>query len=89
MVLAPDSGTATESAADVTAEPAGADAPDATPPAEGGEVNGVRQIDSTPAEPVDLFDVAGSSVARRLLRPAFVVGALVLVATRVRRHRRR
>jgi hypothetical protein len=49
----------------------------------------IRRIDSDPVEPVDLLDVAGASLARRLLKPVAVAGTLVFVALRfTRRHRR-
>jgi carbon monoxide dehydrogenase subunit G len=57
--------------------PEGADAPD-----------GVRRITSSPAEPVDLAAVAGSSVVRRVMRPLAVVGVLSVLALRARRRRR-
>jgi carbon monoxide dehydrogenase subunit G len=48
----------------------------------------VRQIDSEPAEPVDLIEVAGGSVARRIVRPLVVAGVvLAMVVHRVRRRR--
>jgi carbon monoxide dehydrogenase subunit G len=49
----------------------------------------IRRIESDPVEPVDLLDVAGGSVARRLLKPVAVAGALAFVALGfVRRHRK-
>lgn len=50
--------------------------------------NTVRQIHSAPAEPLDLVDVAGGSVVRRLLKPVVIVAALA-VALRVTRRRRK
>ena len=49
--------------------------------------SGPRQVVSRPAEPVDLLEIAGSSVVKRLL-PA-VIGALVafLIGRRLRRGR--
>jgi hypothetical protein len=48
----------------------------------------VRQINSQPAEAVDLLDLAGGSVARRVVRP-LVFAALALVAVRLARRRKR
>lgn len=53
------------------------------------ESEGVRHVDAAPAAPVDLLDAAGSSVARRVLRPLMIAGAATLVAARVLRRRRR
>ncbi len=39
----------------------------------------IRQIDSVPAEPVELLSVAGSSVAKRMVPFASVAGLLVLI----------
>jgi len=49
----------------------------------------VRQIQSAPAEPVNLVGVAGPSLARRLLPFASVAGALVLLRVIVYALRRR
>jgi len=66
------------------------DAPDGPATNEGGEVSdGVRQITSTPSEPVDLGAMAGSSLARRVVRPLVIAGVLSMVARRALRHRRR
>ena len=65
------------------------DAEPATATSGADEESGVRQIDAPPAQPVDLFDVAGSSMARRMIRPLAVVGALALAATAARRRRRK
>jgi len=85
-VLTPES-AAPAGAVTVVSEPSDVDQHEPVFDAEGA-AEGVRQIDSAAADPIDLLEVSGSSVARRLLRPALVVGALVLVANRVRRHRR-
>jgi carbon monoxide dehydrogenase subunit G len=47
----------------------------------------IRQIHSAPAEPLDLVDVAGGSLARRLLKPVAIVAA-VAILLRVTRSRR-
>ena len=66
---------------------------DATPEVDGSnddvvpshDVTGaVRQINSQPAEPVDLIDLAGGSVARRVVRP-LLFAVLVLVVVRLAR----
>ena len=56
---------------------------------EDGSTGAVRHIDAEPAEPVDLIDIAGGSVARRFLKPVLIaaVGAAVLMRL-VRRRRR-
>ena len=52
--------------------------------------SGPRRIDSPEPEPVDLFDAAGGSVAKRLLPLAGVLAALVVsLVLRLRRQRRR
>jgi carbon monoxide dehydrogenase subunit G len=49
----------------------------------------VRHINSEAAEPVDLIDVAGGSIARRVIRPLVVTGfVLVFLVRRVRRHKK-
>lgn len=48
--------------------------------------SGARHIDSPEARPVDLLDVASGSMSRFLLRPALVMGAVVMM---VLRHRHR
>ena len=59
------------------------------PPHEGSDdANTVRQIHSAPAEPLDLVDVAGGSVVRRLVKPVVIVAALA-VLWRVTRRRRK
>ena len=59
-------------------------------PADGDEPagGGVRHIESAPARPVDLIEVAGGSVARRA-RPGLVALAVVFVALLLARRRRR
>ncbi|MGA7836185.1 MAG: SRPBCC family protein [Acidimicrobiales bacterium] len=59
------------------------------PPNEDGSPGEIRRIDSVPAEPVDLVKFAGSSLARRLMKPAIISVALMAVAIRVARRRRR
>ena len=48
-----------------------------------------RRIDAPEAEPIDLLDAAGSSVAKRALPAAGIVVFLLLVVRRRRRRRRR
>ncbi len=48
----------------------------------------VRHIDSAPSAPLDIVEFAGSSVARRLMKPAIVSVALIALALRVTRRRR-
>jgi carbon monoxide dehydrogenase subunit G len=50
---------------------------------------GVRKIDSAPAEPVNLVDVAGGSVARRLAPYMTVAGVLLIIRIVVYSIRRR
>ena len=50
--------------------------------------NAVRQIHSEPVEPVDLMDVAGGSIARRLLKPVVLVAAAALLLRFTRRRRK-
>ncbi len=90
QVLSPASGEAAAPGDDPETDPGSDDAAGETGDAPGGSDDeaGVRQIESTSAEPVDLLDVAGSSVARRMLKPALVTGALVMVAVRFARRRR-
>ena len=47
----------------------------------------VRQINSAPADPVDLVDIAGGSVARRVLRPFIVTGIALAVVVHFARRR--
>ena len=49
---------------------------------------GVRRIESAPAAPVDLLDVAGSSLAARYARPAAIVLLVVVVVLFLRRRQR-
>jgi uncharacterized protein len=54
-----------------------------------GEAGGVRHVHARPAAPVDLLDAAGTSLARRVMRPAAALAALAaLLAIRRRRRRR-
>jgi hypothetical protein len=48
----------------------------------------VRHIDSAPSAPLDIVEFAGSSVARRLMKPAIVSAALIAIALRATRRRR-
>jgi carbon monoxide dehydrogenase subunit G len=48
----------------------------------------VRHIDSAPAEPLDIVEFAGSSVARRLIEPAVISVALLALVLRAARRRR-
>jgi hypothetical protein len=47
----------------------------------------VRQINSAPAEPVDLVDIAGGSVARRVLKPFIVTGVVLALVVHFARRR--
>jgi hypothetical protein len=49
-------------------------------------IGAVRQINSQPAEPVDIISLAGGSVTRRVVRP-LVFAALALVVVRLARRR--
>ncbi len=49
----------------------------------------VRRIDSVPAEPIDLVDLAGGSVARRVSRPFIVTGIVLAVVVHFARRRRK
>lgn len=53
-----------------------------------GSSSEIRHIDSAPSAPLDLVEFAGSSVARRLMKPAIISVALVTLALRVTRRRR-
>ncbi len=48
----------------------------------------IRHIDSAPAEPLDIVEFAGTSVMRRLAKPALISLAVVAVAVRAARRRR-
>jgi carbon monoxide dehydrogenase subunit G len=48
----------------------------------------VRHIDSAPSEPLDIVEFAGSSVARRLIKPAVISVALLALVLRAARRRR-
>ncbi|MDE3064968.1 MAG: SRPBCC family protein [Acidobacteriota bacterium] len=61
----------------------GAAGPDAEPS------TGVRQIESAPAAPVNLLDVAGRERVRRVTRPLAAAVALAAAAALARRRRRR
>ena len=56
-------------------------------PADG--ATNVRHINSAEAEPVDLVDLAGGSVARRILKPVLIVAALAVLARAKRRRRKK
>jgi len=47
----------------------------------------VRHIDSQEAEPVDLVDLAGGSVVRRIVKPVMIVAAIAFVLRAKRRRR--
>ncbi len=49
----------------------------------------VRRIDSIPAEPIDLVDLAGGSVARRVSKPFIVTGIVLAVVVHFARRRRK
>jgi carbon monoxide dehydrogenase subunit G len=63
-----------------------ADATFAPPPSGEGVPSGVRRIDSKPAQPVDLLETAGGSVAKRV---APLVGVLLVIWLVLRRRRSR
>ena len=66
----------------------GATEPTASAPA-APATGGTRQISSAPAEPVDLFEIAGGSVLRRLLPVLAGVVVFTVLIMLVRRSRRR
>ncbi len=90
QVLSPASDEAAAPTPDAEPDPVvdGATGETDDEPDVGDAETGVRHIESSSAEPVDLLDVAGSSMARRMLKPALVTGALVMVAVRFARRRR-
>jgi len=47
----------------------------------------VRRIDSVPVEPIDLVDLAGGSVARRVSKPFIVTGIVLAVVVHFARRR--
>lgn len=49
----------------------------------------VRQINAAESEPVDLVNLAGRSVARRLLKPVLIAAAIAVVVGAKRRRRNR
>lgn len=67
------------------AAPAPLAAVEATPSAE--PTAGVRRIESAPAEPVDLLDVAGAPLVKRIV-PVVVVAVVLFVVWRLVRRRR-
>ena len=83
----------------VPAAPATAPAPAGTPTAPAtngaasassgtsGPTSGARQVASQPAEPVDLLDVAGAPVGKRLV-PIGIAAVVLFVLWRLLRHRR-
>jgi uncharacterized protein len=75
------------SAAGTAASPVAPAAGPSASPATATASTGARRIDHPEAEPVDLLDVAGASVGRRLA-PVLAVVAAVLVFLRLRRRRR-
>jgi hypothetical protein len=50
--------------------------------------SGVRHIDSAPSAPLNIVEFAGSSVARRLIKPAIISVALIALGIRATRRRR-
>ena len=91
---APATGEAAAAPAPAPAPAAGAS--DVNPPIPAAATNGpgpaeeppVRRIQSAPAQPVDLLDAAGGSVAKRAI-PAVVAALLVILLLRRRRRRHR
>jgi carbon monoxide dehydrogenase subunit G len=74
---APADATPTDAAPVASAPPAATSAPaDAAPAAATAVAEGPRKIESRPAEPVDLLEVAGAPVGKRLVPVA--IGAVVL-----------
>ncbi len=55
---------------------------------EDGAAGEIRHIDSVPAAPLDIVELAGSSVARRLVKPAIISVAVIAVLIRAARGRR-
>ena len=78
---------ATSTAEEATSGPITDGAP-ATPGSDGAGQPTIRRPDSAPAEPVDLLDVAGGSVARRAA-PAAALAVAAILLLLIRRRRRR
>lgn len=53
-----------------------------------GSPSETRHIDAAPSEPLDIVGLAGSSVARRLVKPAVISVAVIALALRAVRRRR-
>jgi carbon monoxide dehydrogenase subunit G len=65
---------------DEDSQAAGQSSPQVSEPAKKeGDDGAVRQIDSPPAEPVDLVELGGASLAKRLVPYASVAGAIFLL----------
>ena len=64
----------------------GAAVPNASPSPNGSTGTGPRRIDSPPAQPVDLLDTAGGSVAKRV---GPIIGVLVVLLWLLRRRKKR
>src|SRR4051812_48176095 len=71
-----------------TQPPAPAPAPAVQPTNGAAATSGVRKIDSPEAEPVDLMDAAGASVAKRAIPVVVTLLLLFVVVRRVRKRRR-
>jgi len=52
------------------------------------DAGAVRHVNSAPAEPVDLVNIAGGSLARRLAKPVIIIGVVAILARALRRRRR-
>ena len=87
---APDPKVTAAAASSMVSGPATAVALDDKPPAGNGAVTEqptVRKIESRPAQPVDLLDAAGGSMAKRLAPVGIGLFVLFLLFRRRRRHR--
>jgi uncharacterized protein len=85
----PSGATASSSAETASTEPAAGSASAGSSSGTAGTSDGgVRRIDSPEAEPVDLFEVAGGSAAKRAI-PLAVLGVVLLLLLRRRSKRRR
>jgi uncharacterized protein len=80
----PAAPVATEVATDAPSPGATVPKPNASP--NGSTSSGPRRVDSPPAQPVDLLDTAGGSVAKRV---GPIIGVLVVVLWLLRRRRNR
>jgi hypothetical protein len=90
-VLAKDDGDTSQAVAGAALDGPGAPAtaPDSDRGSEGADnvssSSAIRHIDSLPAEPLDLVEMAGGSVARRALKPVLIAGVGVAVVLRFAR----